>query len=332
MATRTALVVLLCGSAAAGVACTSGESGAAPPAGGLASKYPGDVGMDRDPAVVWVENFEEGSVAAVTSRYEQAQNSAGMALVADVPPRSAGRSSLRLTAGVSANATDLYKQLQDHDELFVRWYAKYQPGIHWHHSGVWVGGYNPSSRWPNPQAGLRPAGDDRLSVSIEPVWGVGGAAPRLDFYNYWMKMHSWMAQPAGNTAYYGNVLVNQRAFTVDEGQWLCIELHVKLNTDASSSRGAILEVWKNDALVQRFDDGGPLGYWIRDKFCPQGADGPECTDYPAPAEVVLDLQFRSTQALRLNAFWPQNYITEGPDGSVQYDDMVVATQRVGCLR
>ena len=33
-----------------------------PPQGSLASKYPGDVGMQNDPSVVWMENFEEGSV------------------------------------------------------------------------------------------------------------------------------------------------------------------------------------------------------------------------------------------------------------------------------
>src|SRR5256885_11736553 len=43
--------------------------------------------------------------------------------------------------------------------LYVRWYAKYQAGAPWHHTGVWFGGYNPPSNWPNPQAGIRPLGD-----------------------------------------------------------------------------------------------------------------------------------------------------------------------------
>jgi hypothetical protein len=298
---------------------------------GLAAQYPGDIGIESDPDVVWFEGFEEGSVAAVTARYEQAQNPGGMTLVADVPAGSGGSASLRLTAGVSANATDLYKHLPDYDEWYVRWYAKYQANVTWHHTGVWVGGYNPSADWPSPQAGLKPNGDDRFSISIEPVYS-GPDGPRFDFYNYWMKMRSWMAVPSGDTAYYGNGLVHRNGFTIDEGQWVCLEVHVKVNPGASSGAGAVLEVWKNDLLVQRFDDAGPLGYWIRDKFCPPGADGQECTDYPAPADTILDLQLRSTLDLKLNAFWPQNYITEGPDGSVQYDHMVVATRYVGCLR
>ena len=53
---------------------------------------------------------------------------------------------------------------------------------------------------------------------------------------------------------------------------------------------------------------------------------------PIPGPRLGALQLRSAASLHLNAFWPQNYITAGTDGSVQFDDMVVAAQRVGCLR
>ncbi len=323
---------------ATGFDASGGDTGggdAQADAGTLASKYPCDRGIGGDPAVVFTENFEEGSVAAVTALYDSANDPPGMALVSDVPMGSCGQASMKLTSGVNANATDLYKKLAPNDELFVRYYAKYQAGIQWHHTGVWFGGYNPATPYPNPMAGLKPNGDDRISVSIEPVYGVGAPNPRFDFYNYWMQMHSWMDMPMGSTAYYGNSLVHQNGFVVDDGQWMCIEVHVKLNTDVTSSAGAALDVWKNDALVQHFDDQTPLGCWIKDKFCPSGADGTECTSYPSLClmpYVPLDLQWRSTTALQLNYFWPQNYITQGPDGSVQYDDMVVATTRIGCLR
>jgi hypothetical protein len=49
--------------------------------------------------------------------------------------------------------------------------------------------------------------------------------------------------------------------------------------------------------------------------------------------IPLDLQLRSTSDLHINAFWPQNYITDSTtEGAVQYDDMVVATERIGCLQ
>ena len=101
--------------------------------------------------------------------------SPGMALVTDVPAKSCGGASLKLTSGVKANATDLYQRLSGKDELFVRYYAKYQAGTQGHHTGVRFGGYTPPTPYPNPMAGLKPNGDDRFSVSIEPVYGVGAA-------------------------------------------------------------------------------------------------------------------------------------------------------------
>jgi hypothetical protein len=300
-----------------------------PPQGTLASKYPGDVGMQNDPAVVWMENFEEGSVGSVTTRYESHANPPGMSLETDVPQKSSGKASMRMTAsGDGANATDLYKSFSTgYDEWYVRWYAKYEAGaIEWHHSGTWFGGYNPATPYPNPQAGLKPNGDDRFSVSIEPVFDVGTGAARFDTYDYWMQMHSWMDVPTGNTAYYGNAVVHQNAFKVDEGNWVCLEAHVRLDTP-------MLEIWMNDAVVQSFTSAGPKGYWIKDKFCPQGADGTECTNYPAPFDTVLDLEWRSTPSLQLDYFWPQNYITQaGTTAWVEYDDMVIAKTRVGCLQ
>ena len=300
----------------------------------LSDDHPGDTGFGGDPAVVWYEDFEEGSVGAITSRYDQVQGMARWQVVTDHPAASSGTSAVALTAGGAVSAVDMYKQLPDHDELYWRWYVKYQAGVPWHHSGVWLGGYNPAMPYPSPMAGYKPNGDDRFSISIEPVWDVGTANPRFDFYNYWMQMHSWMAPPITNdgTAYYGNSMVHRTDFTTDDGQWVCLEVHAKLNPSGASGAGAVLEVWKNDALVVRFDDTGALGYWIRDKFCTMAGNGSECTQYPAPFDTVLDLQSRSTTALALNAFWPQNYITDASTGTLTFDQMVVATARIGCIR
>jgi hypothetical protein len=319
------------GSSGADVDGSSGglQAGSGP---GLSADHPGDVGIADDARVLWVEDFEEGSVEAVTARYEDFKNAEGMTLVSDVPNRSSGTQSLRLVAsGTATNATDLFKRLPDSEDLYVRYYAKYEAGVAWHHTGVWIGGYYPGTDWPNPQAGLRPQGDDRFSVALEPT--ERGETPRVDFYNYWMKMHSWMDEPSGSTAYYGNSLVHDPSLTAKEA-WQCFEIHVKLNPDPSSGAGAELGLWLEDESVIQFTDTEPLGYWVKDKFCPEAATGSECTDYrPANPDLVpLDLQYRSTTDLKLNHFWPQNYITEGGAGSVWYDDMVVARARIGCIR
>jgi len=298
----------------------------------LAAKYPGDVGIKSDPDVVWTENFEEGSVATLLARYDDNKPD-GLTLDTDVPARSSGSASGKLVAsGAGPNAVDFYKNLAPgYDELFVRYYAKYQANIEWHHTGVWFGGYNPPLNWPNPQAGLKPNGDDRFSVSLEPM--EQGPTPRMDSYNYWMLMHSWMDQPSGSTAYYGNSVIHDPTLTAKE-QWQCFEIHVKVNSDASSGAGAELGFWLDDRSILQFTDASPVGYWVKDKFCPDAAIGTECTDYRPAAPVLtrLDLQYRNTTALKLNYFWPQNYITSGGAGAVWYDDMVVAKSRVGCIR
>lgn len=297
----------------------------------LSGQYPGDVGIENDPAVVWVENFESGSVANVLTRYEDSGGQNNMALMNDVPGASSGASSMRLRAGGGlGEATDFYKRFdQKYDELFVRYYAKYQPNAPFHHTGVWIGGYSPSQDYPSPKAGLKPNGDDRISVSFEPMGG--GANPRMDFYNYWMNMHT------GPNYYWGNTLIHREDLHADSGQWMCVEIQVKLNPNPASSAGGELGLWKNDTEVIHFTDSSPVGYWIWDKFCPQpGATSGDCANYPPdPGDPIepLDLQWRSSTNLQLDYFWPQNYNTDtGTPSDVFYDDMVIATQRVGCIQ
>ena len=180
---------------------------------GLSDMYPGDNGIGGDPSVIWFEDFEGGALGTITARYDQSQGQSRMALITDAPKGMA----LSLTAGGSVQAVDLYKQLPDHDDVYVRWYVKYDANVPWHHSGMWFGGYNPGMPYPSPMAGNKPAGNDRFSIALEAAFAINTAAPRLDFYNYWMGMHSWMAPPINDngTAYYGNSFVHQNSFTMD---------------------------------------------------------------------------------------------------------------------
>ena len=40
----------------------------------IAKKYKGDKGIEKDPDVIFVENFDEGSLSAVKSRWESVKN------------------------------------------------------------------------------------------------------------------------------------------------------------------------------------------------------------------------------------------------------------------
>lgn len=301
----------------------------------LSQQYPGDVNMSSDPDVVWMEGFESGSIASITGRYSDSNNAAGMSLDTSVPSKSRGKSALRLKSdGSGAQATDLYKNFgsQGYDELYVRYYVKYEGGVPWHHAGVTVGAQNPPMNWHEGKAGLKPNGDDRASFSIEPF--APGSTVQLDTYNYWRGMHSWKDVPSGTDAYYGNTLLHEPTMKAAGSTWVCVEVHAKLNPDAASAAGGELEVWYNDAVVRKFTSTTPVGYWIRDKFCTAGTTDPECTKYynSSLSQLPLDTRFRSSTALKLNYFWAQNYITDPAQGSVWFDDIVVAKRRIGCLK
>jgi hypothetical protein len=290
--------------------------------------------MASDPSVVWTENFEEGSVAAIIARYDSYKNPGGMTLVTDQPASTSGTHALELTAGGSGSqaATDFYKNFgTGYDELYFRYYAKYIGNGPWHHSGLWIGGYNPPLPYPYPRAGQKPNGSDYYSLGLEPIPSFAGVP--MDFYTYWRGMQSWKTNPTGATGdYYGNTLLHDAEFRMQSDTWVCYEIHLKLNPNPTNSAGAVLEVWENDNLIRRFDDTGPYGYWVKDKFCPNDADGTECSNNrPAnPVLVLLDQQWRTTSSLKINYFWPQNYNDASTYSSLLLDDMVVATKRIGC--
>lgn len=301
-----------------------------PTTGTLSERYPGDVGIAADPAVIFHDPYEDTSPSTLSSRYQDVQNSAGVSMVSDKPTKSRGARSVRLTAGGSAEATHLFRNFSTgYDEVYLRYYAKYAGAANsWGHSGFWFGGYNPASNWPNPRAGQKPTGSDRFSFGLEPVSG-----GLMDLYTYWTKMHSFKANP-GAGDYYGNLLVVKNNFRLRANEWNCYEVHLKLNPDPSTGRDAVLEVWENDQLVRRHDNTGPFGWWNHDVFCPADSDAPICANYAPsnPSQVQLDQQWRSSSALKFNHIWAQNYNNSGNPSSLLFDDLVVAKSRVGCLR
>lgn len=295
----------------------------------LSEEYPGDVGMENDSAVIWMENFEENSIGDMLSRYEDYKNPDGMYFDDNTPALSSGSQSLAMVAGGNQeDATDFYKNFGEdgYEEWYIRWYVKYQPEGEYHHTGVWFGGYWEPLNWPYPRAGTKPNGDDLFSIAVEPVF-----PGTLDFYNYWMKMHSWAEPPS---SYWGNSLIHHSAAAYSD-EWICIEVYFKVNPSLDSGDGAELTLWINDELIVNFTGTTGLGYWVADKFCTEDSDLPSCTNYP-PDEgeemIPLDLQVRIIEELKLNYLWPQNYTTKDEQTTVWVDDIVIATGRIGCLR
>ncbi len=287
---------------------------------GLAAKYKGDRGIERDPNVIFVESFEEGSLEAVASRWEGVQSREIMSLSTDVPETSSGKHSLLMThVGGQGNGGHLYRSLlPGYDQLFVRFYVKFDPECYPIHHFVHLGGYNPPTRWPQGGAGIRPAGDDRFTTGVEPY----GKNWRWDFYSYWMGMrsspdkHSW-----------GNDFINDPSLKVQRGRWTCVELMMKMNDPVTEKNGE-QSLWidgrpwvKDGQMVSHLGKGFPKGKWVWDSFIPDPGGTP-----------FEGFQWRSDEKLKLNFLWVLLYITDAPAGHISkvwFDDIVVAKSYVG---
>jgi len=286
----------------------------------LAAKYPGDAGLANDPNVVFAEDFESGSLAAVRERWESVKNAEGMALSADAPRNSHGGHSLRMThVGGEGTGAHLYRRLlPGYDKLHVRFYVKFDPDCWPIHHFVHLGGYHPPTAWPQGGAGTRPKGDERFSTGVEPF----GDKWRWDFYSYWMEMRSSPDQHS-----WGHDFINDAELKVERGRWICVELMMKMN-DPAAQRNGEQALWidgqpwvKDGQVVSHLGPGFPRGRWIWDSFLPDPA-----------GESFEGFRWRNSEGLKLNYLWLLLYITKAPLGHVSqvwFDDIVVAREYIG---
>jgi len=283
----------------------------------LAAGRAGDVGIENHPDVILVEKFEEATLTDLFNRWTDILNGSAMSFSSDVPVGSPGSRSLNIpwVGGGVNNGGHLYKQLSPGVDgtLYVRYYIKYPASGKYHHTGIWVGGHNPPLRWPNPQAGFKPVGDDRFIAAAEQ----NNVTYRFDHYNYWMSMHI-----SGDGRFWGNFLLNDPTVQATGGRWTCVEHMVKLNNPVTSSNGEHA-IWLDGVKVSHVGQGFPNGYWSGGIFTqdPRGS----------PFE---GFRWRSDSNLQLNWIWLQNYSPDDPAGFAQdmhFDHVVVAKSYIGCL-
>jgi len=307
---------------------------------GIASSFPGDVGIENHPDVVFVENFEEGSVGNVAARWDEAAHSAQMSLSGDVPALSSGTQSILMhkQPGDGTPGAHLYTRLlpgngeNGYHKLYARVYLKFgaQSDV-LHHFGTNLGGNNPATPWPDVSAGNRPAGDRSFWTGVEPY----GDAWTWDFYTYWMEMRSYQNPDGTGTTFWGNAFLRGTSAEnwapvgppVVRGEWICVEMMMKIN-DPPTGHGGEQAFWINGQLWRRggqiishLGEGFPTGTWLRDKFSPEPGQAP-----------FEGYRWRNAQDLLINYVWLYIYTEQdGYDIPVWYDDLVVATSYIGPL-
>lgn len=317
---------------AAGDDAVPAKPAALPEGAGFASKLSGER-LAKDARVLLAEDFEKGEIADLGKRWHEVKDPGANVLAwsDDRPAASPGKRSLSMTATLGRNeGGHLFAQLpRGVERAFARFYVKFAEDAGYEHHFVWLGGNYPPLKWPNPAAGTRPKGDDRVTVGIEPLGDYGRVAPPgvWNFYCYWHEMRI-----SADQRYWGNCLRPAKDEPVPRGRWQCVEFMVQLNSTPDAADGD-LALWLDGRLTFRVTKGVPRGDWSGMGFKVLDTGG-------TPFE---GLRWRTSKDLLLNYFWLEHYVTERslkqqaadpaktPVNRVWFDDVVVATEYVGSL-
>ncbi len=183
--------------------------------------------------------------------------------------------------------------LPGYDQVYVRWYAKFDKDFQQGRQMHWCGLRGARSDKPNTgfgKAGSRPDGTDRFTTSIEPAFTKGNEPPgQMCFYSYWPEM-----KQSGDGKYWGNRFYADPPFFIERDRWYCFEMMVKLN-----------ELGERDGEQALWVDGQKI---IHEK----------------------DFRWRDSDILKLNLFKFGLYIHYCEhDCTYWVDDLVISTEYVG---
>jgi len=269
---------------------------------GIAAKYPGDIGIGKDPAVILHEDFE--TPAFDKKKWTNISNRfAALKLTQDRANVHGGRQALEATATIGKNTGGhLFARFpRGYEQMYARFYVKFAEDIDYIHHFVHMNADSPASPWPVGRAGLKPDGDKKFSVAIEPwgQWGKWPAPGGWHFYCYWWKMPR-----SKDGKFWGRGFADEPYAVPQRGKWYCVEFMTKCNTPAK--------------------DDGQVAFWL---------DGAKLAHHKG-------INWRSDEKLRLNAFWLMLYVTTrsvkdktpGRANRVWFDDVVVATEYIGPVR
>jgi hypothetical protein len=263
-----ALVVLFTGQASGGAE----PAPAALPEGnaGLAARYPGDIGIEKDPAVLFHDDFEGYAQASDFSRkWEEVIHLENMRLVEGAANPGVGRKMVEFT--IPQRDTELAIMLQkvlkdEQDVVFLRFYSKYDPEFDIPvrasgHSGGSISAHYSLGGRATP--GQRATGTNKFLANFECESGYRGGAPLpgpLNIYIYHPEQRGDFGDhffPTGvvmpNTSLPGNFgphFVPRPDFVPELGRWYCYEYMVKANTPGQ--RDGRIACWVDGKLVADF--------------------------------------------------------------------------------
>lgn len=286
-------------------ASASATSGIDP---GLASKYPGDLGIANDPDVLFSDNFESGDM----KKWDEKR---GRVLMTEEKPNS-GRWSVQMPMerGKNHGGDSIKWFMPGADTVYARVYVKFSPDYQYNHHFIWLGANQRTNKWSAfGKAGLKPNGT-YYSTGMEPwfAWGKNPSPGEINLYSYYLDMEPDRKM----NKYWGNGFfppgpgkgtpAGEHRYIPKLDEWQCWEFMIQANTapDRADGRQAM---WIDGKLIGEF----------------------------------TGIRWRNDMDLRVNCFWLEHYGYDEGDPTKQYwkdsqsvwfDDLVVARRYIGPMK
>ncbi len=285
------------------------------PAGdGIAAKYPGDRNIERDPAVVFADGFENMfSPADLRDKWNWVIHDRNMRITQRAGDVNGGVKALEFTIPrqETALSVEVAKQLdREQDVLFLRWYSKFEDDFAVPSGSVHNGGSISSHYFKNGRATPgRPAdGRNKFLANLESENSSGESPGKLNIYCYHAEQggnygdHFFpsgrvlpLSHERSGAATFGPRFLARPDIIPDRGRWYCYEYMVKTNTPGRRD--------------------GRIACWL---------DGKLVADF-------LNLRLRDDDSLKIDRFGVGLYIANNTTraNTKWYDDVVAATAYIG---
>ena len=274
---------------------------------GIASRYPGDIGIERDIAVLFSDDFESyGSASELARRWDMVSHKANLAITTSPGETYAGSKAIAMSVPKrkSEVSNNLIRRLRPgRDVLFVRYYSKFDTGfdvLGSSHNGTSI-----SSNYCCP--GVRSDGYNKFLVSLE-VGRDDARIPspgKINIYIYHPDQRDIWGDhfyPTGRVVpfdlipgTFGSEFVGRPDIIPELGRWYSYEAMLKVNTPGRSD--------------------GRVAVWL---------DGQLIADFP-------NLKLRNTTALKIDQFTLDLHVRNNNLGIAKkwYDNVVAATAYIG---
>jgi hypothetical protein len=281
---------------------------------GISARHPGDVGIERDPAVIFHEDFEDCRGTADLSRKWDAMWGREHLRIAEDPANvNSGRRAVEMTIPKQDTflSVNIGRTLPvTREALFLRFYTKFEKGYDHHRTGSHNMASISAGYFPGGQAtpGVRADGRNKFLANLETNTSAPGDLPSLgplyiyiyhpeqrDRYGDDFYPNGMIGLNPGVPGNFGPHFVPRANFIPETDRWYCFEYMLQANTPGQRD--------------------GRIAYWV---------DGKLAADFP-------NLRLRDVDTLKIDRFDIGLYIAKNAwrENKKWWDDIVAATSYIG---